>query len=417
MYSEKAKGIEDLLEKQEDRRLNSLNLIASENSVSKKARNALSSDLGHRYAEGEPFDRFYSVDEETDEIELDVINNFKKIFNCKNAEVRPISGTVANDVIFSAFVRHNDIVIVNSTQSGGHISHYIYGSMGSYTKNILQFPLTKDGFHIDVEETKSLIYNSKPSVIVLGKSLFLFPEPIRELREICKNTGTKIIYDASHVLGLIAGRQFQNPLEEGADIMTASTHKTFPGTQRGVILSNIAGDEWEKIKKKAFPGKLSNHHLNTLASLDIAAYEMLEFAKEYAGQIVKNAKTLANALYERGVNVVAKEFGFTETHQAAIDVVDYDGGSKVAQSFKLENIFVNKNLLPFEALKNAHNPRGIRMGVQEMTRFGMKEQEMIYTAELIKECLKGKKVKEEVAKLRKNFQEVKYSFDSLSQSF
>lgn len=417
MYGEKAKGIENLLEKQGERRLNSLNLIASENSASKKVRNALSSDLGHRYAEGEPFDRFYSVDEETDEIEIDVANNFKKMFNCKNADVRPISGTVANDIVFSAFVRHNDIVVVNSTQAGGHISHYIYGSMGSYTKNILQFPLTKDGFHIDVEETKKLICNAKPSLIVLGKSLFLFPEPVKELREVCKSTGTKMIYDASHVLGLIAGKQFQNPLEEGADIMTASTHKTFPGTQRGVILSNITGDEWEKIKKKAFPGKLSNHHLNTLAGLGIAAYEMLEFSEGYAGQIVKNAKALANALYEKGVDVMAREFGFTETHQTAIDVADYNGGSKVAQSFKLENIFVNKNLLPFEALKNAHNPKGVRMGVQEMTRFGMKEQEMAYIAELIRGCLEGKKVKGEVIKLRKKFQEVKYSFDSSSQSF
>ncbi len=412
MYKPKAEGIEKLLEKQEERRLNSLNLIASENSLSKKVRNALSSDLGHRYAEGEPFDRFYAVDEETDEMEIDVANNFKKLFNCKNAEVRPISGTIANDIVFSAFVKYNDIVIVNSTNAGGHISHYLYGAMGSHTKNILQFPLAEDGFHIDVEKTRSLIYAVKPSVIVLGKSLFLFPEPIKELKEVCKNINTKIIYDASHVLGLVAGKQFQNPLEEGADIVTASTHKTFPGTQRGVILSNIVGDEWEKIKKKAFPGKLSNHHLNTLAGLAIAAYEMLDFAQEYAEQIIKNAKILANSLYEKGVDVKAKEFGFTETHQLAIDVAEYGGGKKIAHKLQLENIFVNKNLLPFETLKNLYDPAGVRIGVQEMTRFGMKEQEMLHIAELVKACLDGKNVKEEVIKFRKNFQDIKYGFDS-----
>jgi glycine hydroxymethyltransferase len=250
--------------------------------------------------------------------------------------------------------------------------------------------------------------------MILGKSLFLFPEPVRELSEICRKKGIPLIYDAAHVLGLIAGKQFQDPLGEGAVLMTGSTHKTFFGSQRGLILADVGDAEWRKIDKGAFPGSSSNHHLETLVTLAMATYEMLEFGEEYARQTVANAKALAASLAEMGFRVQAAELGYTESHQVAVDVGDYGGGDSVGRLLKDNNIILNMNLLPHEPLKNVTSPNGVRIGVQEMTRFGMKEPEMEIIASLIKRCvIGGEFVGDDVKEFRGHFQEVHYSFDDV----
>lgn len=412
MYERNVRRIEEITEEQNRWRTSTLNLIASENVLSERARRLMGSDFAHRYAEGHPGERYYQGTEKIDEIETRAKQHLKTLFRCKHVDVRPISGTVANDATFSRYIQPGDIVMVNSTAGGGHISHHKSGSVGKYTHNIVNFPLTDDGYHIHVEKTVELINAIHPKVLILGKSLFLFPEPVKELKESCKNNGTVIIYDAAHVLGLIAGGKFQSPLEEGADIMTASTHKTFPGTQRGIILSNMKDKEWEKIDKGAFPGSSSNHHLDTLVGLAITTYEMLDFGAQYAAQVCANAKALAEELYEAGFDVQAKEFGFTESHQVAVDVTKYGRGDEVARILKDNNIICNMNLLPFEPLENVLNPAGIRIGVQEMTRFGMKEPEMAIIANFIRQVLiDGKYVGEEVIEFRKGFQKVHYSYD------
>jgi glycine hydroxymethyltransferase len=443
MYEERVDNLEKIVKESDEWRAQCINLIASENVTSKTARKTLISDLGCRYAEHSGDHYYYRGTKPAEKIENELEEQLKSLFQCKNAEVRPISGTLANDIVFSVFAKgshfnylrnsilgkyiggaldnilslfakENDKVMAYTTNAGGHISHYLHGSLGKYTKNIIPIPLADDKYHLDVDETAKLIKRHKPSLIVLGKSLFLFPEPIKELRKVCDKTGTKIVYDASHVLGLIAGKQFQNPIAEGADIVTASTHKTFPGTQRGIVLSNMDEREWKKIDKAAFPGALSNHQLNTLAGNLMATYEMQVFGEEYAKQIIKNAKTLANKLYESGFDVQGRDFGFTESHQVAVNFLDYGGGEKVARLLEDNNIILNSNLLPTEEQNNCKNPSGVREGVQEMTRVGMKEQEMEYIAELEKECLHGKNVREEVIEFRKGFQDVKYCFDSRS---
>lgn len=414
MYERNVRRIEEITEEQNRWRMNTLNLIASENVLSERARRLMGSDFAHRYAEGHPGERYYQGTDKIDEIETRAKQHLKTLFKCKHVDVRPISGTVANDATFSRYIQPGDIVMVNSTAGGGHISHHKSGSVGKYTHNIVNFPLTDDGYHIHVEKTIDLINAIHPKVLILGKSLFLFPEPVKELKEACKNNGTVIIYDAAHVLGLIAGGKFQSPLEEGADLMTASTHKTFPGTQRGIILSNMKDKEWEKIDKGAFPGSSSNHHLDTLVGLAITTYEMLDFGAQYAEQVCANAKALAEELYEAGFDVQAKEFGFTESHQVAVDVTKYGRGDEVARILKDNNIICNMNLLPFEPLENVLNPAGIRIGVQEMTRFGMKEPEMAIIANFIKKVLiDGKYVGDEVIEFRKGFQKVHYSYDDM----
>ncbi len=389
-----------------------VNLIASENAVSRYVKLCVSSDFMGRYAEGDPEDRYYQGTKYIDEIELDVSSNLKKLFGCSEVEVRPISGTQANEIVFHTLLHPGDTVMVNSTSGGGHISHYKFGSLGKITQNIIDIPLAKDGYHLDVEKTKDCIYTMKPKVIVLGKSLFLFPEPLEELKDVCYETGTVLVYDAAHVLGLIAGKRFQNPLKEGADIITASTHKTFPGTQRGVILGDSDGRvDWKRIRKTTFPGSTSNTHLNTLAGLAIAVYEMLEFGEEYADQTIKNAKALARSLDKKGFDVQAKEFDYTESHQIAVDVSKHGGGKRVAKILEENNIIVNKNLLPLERNGDPKNPKGIRIGVQEMTRFGMKEDEMEHIADLMKDALEGMNVRDEVIRFRRKYQKLCYCFD------
>jgi glycine hydroxymethyltransferase len=405
--------ISTLIDQQNEWRCKTINLIASENIMSSKVRSFAGSDFAHRYAEGHPGERYYRGTNFIDQIENKLKSDLKILFKCDHTEVRPISGTNANEAVFSKFVNREDVVMANSTPGGGHISHNRMGSLGKFTKNIVEFPLTADGYHIDLDKTKFLIKASKPKLLVLGKSLFLFPEPVKELGEICNDNNIKILYDGAHVLGLIAAGRFQNPIEEGAFLLTGSTHKTYFGSQRGVILSNMDVDSWRKIDKGAFPGSSSNHHLDTLAQLALSTSEMLEFGKQYAGQVVDNAKALAAALDHNGFSVEAKDFGYTESHQVAVDVSDFGGGEKVSKSLEMNDIILNMNMLPHEPLSKHDHPDGIRIGVQEMTRMGMGTDEMQHIAGLIKECIiDNRQVKEEVNRFRADYQEVKYSFDS-----
>jgi glycine hydroxymethyltransferase len=415
MYEKKVREVESLINQQNEWRLKCINLIASENVMSKRARVQAGSDFVHRYAEGHPGERYYRGTSFIDAVENTLKSNLKMLFKCTHCEVRPISGTNANEAVFSRLINYNDIVMVNSTPGGGHISHHKQGAVGKFTKNIVDFPLTKDGYHIDVPKTKDLINTLKPRMVVLGKSLFLFPEPVADLAEVCVENNVTINYDAAHVLGLIAGKQFQDPLREGAHLLTASTHKTFFGSQRGVILSNMEDTLWRKIDRGAFPGSSSNHHLDTLAQLALCTYEVMEFGPQYAEDVIANAKALAEALDQLGFDAAAKEFGFTESHQVAVNVKKFNGGEKVSINLEMNDIIINMNMLPHEALSTFDHPEGIRIGVQEMTRFGMGKEEMRRIAELIKECIIDKKnVKEEVNRFRQAYQEVKYSFDDVN---
>jgi len=416
MYEKEVAEVEQLIESQNSWRDTCINLIASENVVSQRARAQAGSDFAHRYAEGHPGERYYRGTSHIDQIENQLKTNLKIMFECDHSEVRPISGTNANEAVFSRMLCPGDVVMVNSTPAGGHISHHKEGALGKFTKNIIDIPLTTDGYHMDLDKTVYLIEKAKPKLIVLGKSLFLFPEPVAEIAEVCQKYKCRIMFDAAHVLGLIAGKRFQRPLKEGAFLMTASTHKTFFGSQRGIILSNMDEEYWRKIDRGAFPGSSSNHHLDTLAQMAICTYEMMEFGEPYAGNTIKNAKALAAALDKYGFDVQAKESGYTQSHQVAVNVKDFRGGEKVSKTLELNDIILNMNMLPHEPLRNHDRPEGIRIGVQEMTRFGMGEQEMDRIAELIKECIiDNKPVKEEVNRFRLKFQQVHYSYDPIKE--
>ena len=391
-------------------------LIASENVTSLAVRNALLSDFQHRYAEGLPNQRVYAGCEFIDEIELKAVKLAKELFNAQHVNVQPISGSVANLALYSAFTKPGDTIMTLSVKDGGHITMNRVGLAGKIGLNVVNFPFDKDEFNIDVDRAERVIREAKPKLVLFGASVFLFPHPVRELRDVAKEVGAIVAYDASHVLGLIAGKTFQDPLREGVEVVASSTHKTFPGPQHGMILCKA--ELAEAVDRAVFPGVVSNHHLHNVAALAIALCEMMAFGCEYARQIVKNAKALAEALADEGFRVVAEHKGFTRSHQVLVDLVPSGlSGFKAERMLEQAGILVNRNLLPWdkERGRNFRDPSGIRIGVQEVTRLGMKEAEMEEIARFMADVLlRGRDAKEvarEVAELRKDFRRVEYSFD------
>jgi len=392
---------------------NSIPLIASENITSLSVKKCLLGDFGHRYAEGKVGDRYYQGCQFIDVIEDLAIKLTKELFEAEHVNVQPISGLTANLATFFALAAPGDKIMSLSIPCGGHVSHDKYSAAGVRGLRVIYYPFDVESMNIDVEKTKNIALKEKPKLMVLGGSLFLFPHPCKEIAEIAAEIKAKVIYDASHVLGLIAGKKFQDPVKEGADAIPSSTHKTFFGPQRGIIMSKA--EIAKKIDNAVFPGIVSNHHLHTLAAYVVAAFEMRKFGREYALQVVKNAKKLAEHLCKLGFKVLGEDLGFTESHQVAVDVREFGGGDKVAKKLEKVNIILNKNLLPWDKVEDARNPSGIRIGVQEITRLGMKEDEMEVIAKLIWNTITEKKseskIRQEVIEFRKEFNTVKYSFD------
>jgi glycine hydroxymethyltransferase len=401
--------IQNLTKKHHNWMRNSINLIASENITSISVREALASDLSHRYAEGLPGERLYEGCEFIDQIENMTIDLSKKLFKAEHSNVQPVSGVVANIAAFFALSNHGDRMMALEVPVGGHISHAKVSAAGIRGLKVSPHPFDQQRMNIDPEAMKKDIIEKKPKIVLLGGSLFLFPHPVEDAREAADEVGAQVMYDGAHVLGLICGGKFQDPLAEGADLLVGSTHKTLPGPQGGIILCT---DELKDIIDEAvFPGVVSNHHLHHLAALGIALAEMLEFGQDYADQIVRNAKSLAQNLHELGFNVLCEDLGFTESHQVAMDVSNIGSAAKMAKTLETNNIILNKNLLPWDDVNRSDNPSGIRVGTQELTRRGLKESHMAEVAEFIKKvAIDGKEVKSEVSDFMSPYNTVYYAF-------
>lgn len=403
--------IRDIMKEHNQWMENSMNLIASENITSSAVKEAMLSDLSHRYAEGLPCDRLYEGCHLIDSIENITIDLSKKLFNAEHANVQPTSGVVANLACFFAFANINDPMMAMEVPYGGHISHAKVSAAGIRGLKVYTHPFNQETMNIDADAMKKQILEIKPKIVLLGGSLFLFPHPVEEAREAADEVGAKVMYDGAHVLGLIAGNCFQDPLKEGADLLVGSTHKTFPGPQGGIILCKE--ELKDKIDEAVFPGVVSNHHLHHVAGLGISTAEMLEFGKDYAQQIIKNAKALAQNLHELGFNVLCEDLGFTESHQVAMDVSDIGRAAELSKRLESNNIILNKNLLPWDPVNRSDDPSGIRVGTQELTRRGMKESEMSEVAEYIKKvAVDNLRVKDEVTEFMSNYTKVNYSFSN-----
>ncbi len=408
----------------------SIPLIASENVPSPAVREALLTDFGNRYAEGWPGERVYAGCVYIDQVELVCIDLMQKLFKAEFVDVRPISGVVSNLVVYTAFTEPGDVMMALSIPSGGHITmgkKELGGTAGAVHGLVVEYlPLDYKEMNIDVDRAKERMAklakeDRPPKLVMFGGSVFPFPHPVKELASTIHDVGATIGYDAAHVAGLIAGGVFQDPLREGADVVSMSTHKTFFGPQHGGVLSwNKHAD---KIKRATFPGMVSNHHLHALAGVTIACAEMMEFGRDYVRQVVRNAKALGQALHERGFNVLAEHKGFTESHVIIIDITKQGDGGTLEEQLEKANVIVNRNLLPWDIKEGRHfmHPGGIRLGTSEVTRLGMKENEMKEIAEFIKRAIIDKedvkKVKADVAEFRKDYQKVHYCFENATEAY
>lgn len=395
----------------------SIPLIASENIMSPMAMEMLLTDFGFRYAEGLPHHRYYQGNFYVDQLEDLTIDLAMRLFRSKQADPRPVSGTNANTAAIYALAKPGDKVAAPPLSGGGHISAAKFGAMGLRGVNVINYPFDVDDMNIDVDGAIKLIKAEKPKVCLFGQSVFLFPTPIKEMKEAFDEVGCKVWYDGAHVLGLIAGKRFQDPLREGADIITGSTHKTLPGPQHGLILGNTDDETWKAIQRAVFPGTISNHHLNTMAALGVTLAEELEFGESYASKVIENAKALAQALSEVGFKVLGEHKGFTESHTIVIDVREHGGGKFAAEAMEASHIISNKNLLPWDDNKKSQDPSGIRLGTQEVTRIGFGKSEMKEIASLIADVVIRKKSPDKIipaaAELKARHDEVKFCFGKL----
>lgn len=374
---------------------NCINLIPSENVTSPNVQAFLSSDLGHRYTSRKGF---YAGTCYIDEIESLGEKIAADVFHSEYADLRPISGHLADLILLASFTRPGDKIMCVGPEDGGYPGISSEGAPIFLGLKVIYLPFNRNHMNIQTDKAVELIRQERPRVVLLGASLFLFPHPIREIAEATKDVGAILGYDGSHVLGLIAGGEFQDPFKEGAQIVTGSTHKSFFGPQGGIILTN---SEYKSvIHKNVHPAFVDNAHWNRIAALAMALIEMKHFGREYARQVIRNAKALAKALHEHGLPVTCHDYDYTKSHQIFLNY-GWKKGKLIADKLEKANLIVDC---------------GVRIGTCEITRRGMKEKEMELIAELIARVLINnedpERVKREVIRLRKQFSKLSYCFGS-----
>ncbi len=436
--------LEKSLDNHDWRRARCMNLIASENTPSPLVRLLQVSDPVGRYAEHKEmpaaFDQevfYYQGTDFIEWVELQLTAELSAFMGCPQVETRAISGQMANMIIFSALMDHKNrlnrrseperirLAMNNHIGSGGHLSAQPMGALRDYIAKdpvterfaVVNLPHCRDNpFRIDIEETGKLLDTVNPEIIILGKSMVLHPEPVAAIRAMVEDRDPRplIMVDMAHVLGLI-GPHFQKPFEEGADVVTGSTHKTFFGSQRGAIGANFDEqtpwfDLWKAIRRRAFPGMVSNHHLGSLLGLLAAAIEMNAFKDTYQPQVMANAKALGRALAEQGLDVQGDpDVDYTETHQIIVKA-GWAQGCRMARNLEKNNIIVNYQAIPSDESFTVSS--ALRLGVAEMTRFGMKEKDFAAFAPIFADAMKDKPgVGDEVVRFRAPFQTLSYCFD------
>jgi len=400
--------IDNLLNKHLTYRQGCLNLIASENYSSEKVRNYLSCDFGNRYgcySTIDPSEREYTGNKYIHEFEMETQELVKEIFKAKYTDLRPIGGHMAGMSVVLAILEPGDLVIEVNLKDWGHglVGPMCQVKQFDDTINVEYMKFTDNG-DVDIEALKAQVKKLRPKLVILGGSGTLFQEPVRELRPLADELGFYIAYDAAHVTGLIASGVFKNPLEEGADIMFGSTHKSFPGPQGGFVVSNNK-ELITKVGNTLSPSLVTSHHLNRLPAFAASILEMKEFGQEYGKQVVKNSKALAKALDKYGFDVVGKNKGFTDSHLLLVNLGDK---IKTAPAKYLEksNILVSDDF--------SGSAPVIRIGTPEVTRRGMKENDMEQIALFIKRLLIDKEkievVTKDVEEFSRRFSGIEYSF-------
>jgi len=383
----------------------SINLLPSENMSSPQVRALLSSDFGNRYTlpvnaeyAGEYLENSYRGTRITTEVERKAEEAAREVFGARHACVQPLSGHIAAMIAIVSTTSRGDAMCAIPPENGGYDGYaqpYIPDILGLRS---FALPFDVSRYNLDSERASDMIRKRKPRLVIAGASFILFPYDLKPLKEACQSVGATLVYDGSHVLGLIAGGEFQRPLREGADMLYGSTHKSFFGPQGGIILTN--SDLLDAAVRKNLTWRLvDNVHWNRVAALGQALLEMRRFGEAYARQVVRNAQRLGRELKERGIPVMFEELGFTKSHQLLMDV------KKLRARF---GIGINDFSVRLEKSNLMIDSVG-RLGASEITRLGVKEKDLPELADIFLEAAEGKQVRKKVKAFRDRFR-LQYAF-------
>ena len=393
-----------------------LNLLAPEAPTSPTVRALLSSEVGIRAAEGHigPVNRWFAGTRHIDEIEALCVELLKQAFRARYADHRLVASMIGNMAVYTALTEPGDVIMSITQPFGGHSSNRIDGPAGVRGLKIVDIPFDPVELEVDLELFRKVAPLVRPKLVTLGASMTLFPFPIQAIRDIVAEWGGSVFFDGAHQLGLVAGGQFQDPLREGAAVVTGSAGKTFSGPQSGIMV-------WDDprltipLTHAIFPVLAATHQVNRVAALAVSAAEMITYGQAYMAQIVRNAQALGAALAHRGIPILAAHKGYTTTHQVIADVRQFGGGLEVAQRLARANIITNKNLIPADKPEDWDHPGGLRIGTTEITRLGMRETEMEtiagFMARLLIEKAAPEEIVDDVIAFRQPYQTLYYCFD------
>ncbi len=395
--------LEKALNKEKKRQTNNIELIASENYVSKDVLKLQGSILTNKYAEGYPHKRYYGGCEYVDIFEEEEIENLKKLFGCKYANVQPHSGSSANMAVYRALLNPGDKVMSMSLVEGGHLSHGHPMSFSGIDYEIISYSLNPKTEMLDYKEIEKLAIKEKPKMIIAGASAYSREIDFKKFRNICDKCGAYLMVDMAHIAGLVATGYHMSPIPY-ADVVTSTTHKTLRGPRGGIILTNNE-EIIKKINKVIFPGMQGGPLMHVIGAKAQAFYEALQPSfKTYIKQVVENAKVLSETLEKHGIRVIS---GGTDNHLLLIDVKSKFGitGKEAEVALDKINITVNKNSIPGET-ESLVKTSGLRLGSAAMTTRGFKKKEFIKVGNIIYECLSNLDNKEIQKKLKKEVLEL-----------
>ena len=360
------------------------NLNPATNVMNPRAEALLSAGLGSRPSLGYPGDKYEMGLEAIEEIEVITAELCAEVFQADYAEIRVPSGAIGNLYAFMATCKPGDAIIVPPASIGGHVTHHGPGCAGLYSLEIHEAPVNEDGYTVDLEGLEKLVRSVEPRLMTIGGSLNLFPHPVREIREIADTVDAKVLFDAAHQCGIIAGRAWPNPLHEGAHLMTMSTYKSLGGPPSGLIVTNDP-ELAECLDHIAFPGMTANFDVAKSAALAVTMLDWRDLGRDYAQMMVDTAKSLAGNLAEQDLPVFTRQGGSTHSHQFAIEAAPYGGGQNASRKLRQANLLACGIGLPVPAVEGDMN--GLRIGTPELVRWGMKPGDMARLADLISRAL------------------------------
>ena len=379
------------------------NLNPATNVINPRTAELLASGLSERPSLGYPADKYETGLEAIEEIEVIAAELCAEIFDAKYAEIRVPSGAIANLYGFMATCKPGDTLIAPPASIGGHVTHHADGCAGLYGLQTVEAPVDADGYTLDIDALRSLAQEVQPKLITVGGSLNLFEHNVAAVREIADEIGAKLLFDAAHQCGIIAGKAWANPLAEGAHLMTMSTYKSLGGPAGGLIVSNDA-EIAEQLDAIAFPGLTANFDAGKSAALAMTMLDWREFGEAYAQEMINVAKAFAEGLDAAGIPVFAKAHGFTNSHQFAVEAAPFSGGQTAAKALRKAGFLACGIGLPMAGVEGDMN--GLRIGTPELVRWGVTVEDAATLAALVAEALKRpdpEAMADQVATLRKKF--------------